>query len=78
MPDMTFEYPPIPDDVTWVRSSFSQEADDGVVEIAFLADGGVALRTSTSAAEGVPPLYYTPAEWDAFLAGVRAGEFDEP
>jgi hypothetical protein len=23
-------------------------------------------------------LVFTPSEWDAFLQGVRAGEFDEP
>lgn len=76
---MTYEYPPVPDDVVWQRSSFSTESDEGVVEVAILpGDGGVFLRTTTSTAQGVAPLYYTPAEWDAFLAGVRAGEFDEP
>ncbi|QIS16849.1 DUF397 domain-containing protein [Nocardia arthritidis] len=34
------------------------------------ADGGTALR------HGATVLTYTPAEWNAFLAGVRDGEFD--
>ena len=38
----------------------------------------VLLRTTTSSAAGLPPLRYTPEEWRAFLAGVRAGEFDTP
>jgi hypothetical protein len=29
-------------------------------------------------AEGVPALRFTPAEWAAFVAGVKAGEFDLP
>lgn len=76
---MTSDYPPIPDDVVWQRSSAATAADACAVEIAILPGaGGVFLRTTTSAAAGVAPLYYTPTEWDAFLEGVRAGEFDTP
>jgi len=34
----------------------------------------VAMRSSGSPA--TPPLIFTPAEWDAFTAGVKDGEFD--
>lgn len=74
---MAVDRPPLPTDVEWRRSSAA--GPGAAVEIAILpGDGGVFLRTTTSTAQGVPPLHYTPDEWDAFLAGVRAGEFDEP
>ena len=37
-------------------------------------DGGYAMRSSERP-EG-PILLFTVAEWDAFVAGVRDGEFD--
>ncbi|HEX5346665.1 MAG TPA: DUF397 domain-containing protein [Pseudonocardiaceae bacterium] len=37
-------------------------------------DGAVALRDSVS--RGRPDLRFTSAEWSAFTAGVRHGEFD--
>ncbi|MGH3615411.1 MAG: DUF397 domain-containing protein [Pseudonocardia sp.] len=46
------------------------------VEVAFLPDGGVAIRDTKD--RTVAPHRYTAAEWDAFVAGVRAGEFDCP
>lgn len=45
------------------------------VEIALVA-GGLAMRDSDHP-EG-PVLLFTRAEWDAFVAGVRADEFDLP
>jgi len=62
-------------DVTWLRSSFCSQ--DSCVEVAHLPDGRVAVRhrLGPMAAPG-PPQVYTRAEWDAFTAGVRAGEFD--
>ncbi|MEG8181243.1 DUF397 domain-containing protein [Nocardia terpenica] len=45
--------------------------DHSVLEVSVAVDGSVTL----SAGDGVA-LVYTPAEWEAFLAGVRAGEFD--
>lgn len=45
------------------------------VEVASLPDGGVALRNSHDP-DGVS-LRYTPAEWAAFLDGVKGGEFDD-
>lgn len=39
-----------------------------------MADGNVALRDSKE--QNGPVLVFTPAEWAAFTAGVREGEFD--
>jgi Domain of unknown function (DUF397) len=69
---------PIPAGVAWRKSSFSGGNGDGAgcVEVAFLSDGGVAVRDTKDRTR--PAHRYTAVEWDAFLAGVRAGEFDRP
>lgn len=54
------------------KSSFS--ANSGCVEVCRLPDGRIALRDSKDVS--LPPHHFTAAEWIAFLAGVRAGEFD--
>ncbi len=58
----------------WRKSSFSGGNGEGCVEVAFLPGSQVAVRDTKD--RSLPPLIYTPAEWDAFVAGVRAGEFD--
>jgi hypothetical protein len=58
----------------WIKSSFSGPTGGNCVEVAFLAGGQVAVRNSRHAAG--PALVFTAAEWDAFLCGVRGGEFD--
>jgi hypothetical protein len=55
----------------WLKSTFSNM--NGCVEVAFVA-GRVALRDSKD--RHGPVLVFTPAEWEAFVAGMRAGEFD--
>jgi hypothetical protein len=55
-------------------SSFS--GGSGCVEVRLLPDGRIALRDSKDTS--LPPHHFTPTEWNAFLAGVRAGEFDLP
>jgi hypothetical protein len=69
---------PIPAGLVWRKSSFSGENGNGggCVEVAFLPDGSVALRDTKERA--LVPHRYTAAEWVAFVAGVRAGEFDRP
>jgi hypothetical protein len=44
------------------------------VETCTLPDGGRAVRHSKHP-DG-PKLIFTPAEWQAFIAGVKVGQFD--
>jgi hypothetical protein len=60
----------------WVKSSYSGPTGGNCVEVAFLADGQVAMRNSRQP-EG-PALIFTRAEWEAFLGGARDGEFGSP
>ncbi|MEW2400268.1 DUF397 domain-containing protein [Streptomyces sp. NPDC046862] len=59
--------------VVWVKSRHST-ADGNCVELALLAGGAVAVRDSRDP-QG-PALVYRRAEIAAFIAGVKAGEFD--
>lgn len=61
-------------DLHWFKSSFS--AAGNCVEVARLPGGGVAVRDTKDRAK--PAHVYTGPEWEAFLAGVRHGEFDFP
>ena len=58
----------------WIKSSFSGPTGGNCVEVAFLADGQVAVRNSRH--EDGPALIFTGAEWDAFVRGACGGEFD--
>lgn len=44
------------------------------VEVGRSADGVVVVRDTKD--RGQPPLAFTDEEWAAFVAGVKAGEFD--
>lgn len=55
----------------WRKSTFS--GTNGCVEVAFV-QGQVAVRDSKQ--RGGPVLMFTTHEWEAFLSGARAGEFD--
>ncbi|UWM47661.1 DUF397 domain-containing protein [Streptomyces carpaticus] len=57
----------------WRKSRISN-AEGTCVEAAKLREGGVALRNSRDP-KG-PALIYTAKEMEAFLAGVRQGDFD--
>ena len=61
------------DELTWRKSTFSGNQGN-CVEVADLPDGGIAVRHSQHPAG--PVIEYTAAEWDAFLKGAKAGEFD--
>ncbi|MEU1880966.1 DUF397 domain-containing protein [Streptosporangium sp. NPDC020072] len=67
-------------DTRWIKSSLSGDNGGNCVEVAALKGAGhadlVAVRDSKDP-EG-PKLFFTPAEWDAFLNGVKAGEFGSP
>lgn len=63
----------------WQKSSLS-DGSGSCVEVATVAgskegsDYVIAIRNSDD--PGGPALIFTPAEWDAFVSGVLAGEFD--
>lgn len=59
---------------TWRKSTHSAPGGN-CVEVAALADGGVAVRNSRDP-EG-PALIYTRDEIVAFLGGAKDGEFDD-
>ncbi len=64
-----------PADLAWERPGGDPGEDGDAVEIAPLPDGGYAMRNAADGAEG-SVLYFTKGEWDAFVLGVRDGEFD--
>ena len=55
----------------WFKSGHS--GDGGCVEVAFLGDA-IGVRDS-KLKDGSPVLAFDRREWDAFLAGVRDGQF---
>ncbi len=55
------------------RKSARSGANGACVEVAVL-DGAVAVRDSKDRTG--PVLVFTPAEWEAFVGGVRDGEFE--
>lgn len=57
----------------WIKSSLSSY-NGNCVEVAGLADDIIRVRDSKNPRGGV--LNFTQAEWDAFVGGVRMGEFD--
>lgn len=63
----------IPVGVQWRKSSHSTHG--ACVELAVLPDGEYAIRNSNRLELGV--LTCTRAEMTAFIAGARAGEFDD-
>lgn len=59
--------------ITFRISSFCDAG--GCVEVGQSSDGSVLVRDSKDA-ERATSLRFTSAEWTAFVAGVKAGEFD--
>jgi Domain of unknown function (DUF397) len=57
----------------WHKSTYSS-ADGACVEVANNLPGIIAVRDSK--VKDGPALIYTPKEWEAFIAGVKDGEFD--
>nr|WP_084195401.1 DUF397 domain-containing protein [Streptosporangium amethystogenes] len=60
-------------DATWRKSSLSG-SDHNCVEVAFLSDGAVAVRNSNRPDAGTA--LFVPAEWAAFIGGIKTYEFD--
>ncbi|MBB4931535.1 hypothetical protein F4561_002355 [Lipingzhangella halophila] len=63
-------------DAVWKRSSLSSEDSDAIVEVAKFDDGFRAVRDGKHPEKGI--LFFTPAEWEAFVLGAKDGEFDIP
>ncbi|HEY3690800.1 MAG TPA: DUF397 domain-containing protein [Pseudonocardiaceae bacterium] len=61
------------DNATWRKSSYSNGSGGACVEVADF-DGRRAVRDSKNPTG--PALIFTAAEWAAFTAGVRNGQFD--
>lgn len=60
-------------DSGWIKSSFSNgSGGNNCIEIRRVGDK-IMVRDSKN--PEVAPLVFTPAEWDAFVSGVEAGEF---
>lgn len=60
----------------WRKSSFSDNnGGDNCVELAELEEGGVGLRDSKRPEQ--PHMVFTRSEIAAFVAGAKAGEFDD-
>ncbi|GAA4563217.1 DUF397 domain-containing protein [Planotetraspora kaengkrachanensis] len=57
----------------WRKAARSNTVGNQCVEVALLSQG-VAVRDSKNP-EG-PKLMFTAGEWDAFVDGVKGGEFD--
>ncbi|MGW3024847.1 DUF397 domain-containing protein [Streptomyces sp. NPDC001221] len=63
-----------PDELSWKTSSYTN-GNGACVDVAKLPDGGRALRDTKDKGQG-PVHFFTKPEWDAFIAGVKDGEFD--
>jgi hypothetical protein len=62
------------DGAEWRKSSYSGSNGGGCVEVARNLPGIIAVRDSKD--RSGPVLAFTPAEWEAFTAGIKDGEFD--
>jgi hypothetical protein len=64
------------DYIAWRKSSFSGSNGGACVEVGQSGDDGVILVRDTKD-HGQGPIHrYSAAEWRAFIAGARNGEFD--
>ena len=62
--------------VAWHISTFSPDGDGNCVEAGPLADGSGRVAVRHSHHPDAEVIVYTRAEWEAFVSGVRNGEFD--
>jgi len=58
----------------WHKSTYSNGSGGNCVETAALSAGRRAVRDSKDPDGSV--LIFTASEWEAFIAGVKAGEFE--
>jgi hypothetical protein len=69
-------HPARTDDVMWRKSSRSGYSGS-CVEIANFDSGQVGIRDSKANGRG-PVILVAPADWSAFVAGIKDGQFDLP
>ncbi|HUR09562.1 MAG TPA: DUF397 domain-containing protein [Nonomuraea sp.] len=62
------------DTATWRKSTRSGPDGGNCVEVAELSRGHRGVRDSKNPTG--PALIFTPGEWNAFIGGVKDGEFD--
>lgn len=67
--------PPYDPNTLTFHTASASNGNNNCVEVAKTSDGGRAVRDSKDCGQG-PVMYFTPAEWVAFLDGVKRGEFD--
>ena len=60
--------------LSWRKSSYSNGGGGECVEVADLPDGGWLVRDTKDRTR--PPFRCSAAGWDAFIRGVKLGEFD--
>jgi hypothetical protein len=63
-------------EIAWHISTRSQTQGGNCVEAGPLLDGSGRVAVRHSRHPDAAVIVYTRAEWDAFLAGARDGEFD--
>jgi hypothetical protein len=59
---------------TWTKSSYSGSNGGNCVEVTELSGGHRGVRDSKNPTG--PALLFSPGEWNAFITGVKSGEFD--
>ena len=64
----------VPDDIVFKKSSYSQAGS--CVEVGQVPEGGSVIAVRHSRRFDREALLFTPDEWDAFVRGVKDGEFD--
>jgi hypothetical protein len=62
------------DEIEFRKSTFSALSGE-CVEVAFVDNGAGQVMVRDSKHRGGAVLQFTQSEWDAFVKGVRAGEF---
>lgn len=64
--------------VAWRISTRSENGGGNCVEAGSFADGSGRVAVRHSRRPGGEVIVYTRAEWEAFIGGVKDGEFDFP
>jgi hypothetical protein len=60
----------------WKKSTWSA-ANGHCVEVAQLPGSSVGVRNSRDCAPGRPVLMFSQEDWDAFVLGINANDFDQ-